>query len=141
MLSTLAMTIRVSFGIFLGLFLGAIGLYFGWFVSPPGPTVSTGLLITCCGLGAGVGGFISYFKPEVPSSVNIANISIALAGGLIGAWAGWSIGYLIYPEGVYNPAAPVRTPPFVVAVLLASAGANICSCSFYTYRLFRHREI
>ena len=72
---------------------------------------------------------------------NVLNVSIALAGGLIGAWAGWSVGDLIYPEGVYNPAAPIRTPPFVVSVVLASAGTNILSWSFYTYRLFRYREI
>ena len=48
---------------------------------------------------------------------------------------------LIYPEGVYKPAAPIRTPPFVVSVVLASAGTNILSWSFYTYRLLRYREI
>ena len=141
MLSAVAMTIRISFGILLGLFMGAMGLYFGWFVAPPGPTLPTGLLITFCGIGAGIGGFVSFFKPDVPPNVNVLNVSIALAGGLIGAWAGWSVGHLIYPEGVYNPAAPIRTPPFVVSVVLASAGTNILSWSFYTYRLFRYREI
>ena len=92
-------------------------------------------------MGAGFGGFVSFFKPEVPSTVNVLNLSIALAGGLVGAWVGWSIGYIIYPEGVYNPAAPIRTPPFVVSVLGASAGANILSWCFYAYRLLRYREI
>ncbi len=141
MLSAVAMTIRAAFGILLGLFLGAIGLYIGWFITPPGPTLPTGLLVTFCGLGAGIGGFLSYFKPEVPSTVNILNLSIALTVGIVGAWVGWSLGDLIYPEGVYNPAAPIRTPPFVVSVVGASVGANILSWCFYTYRLFRHREI
>ena len=135
------MGVRVAFGILLALFLGVFGLYFGWFITPPGPTLPSALLVTFAGIGAGMGGFVSYFKPDVQRSVHGTNLVVALAGGLIGAWVGWSLGHIMYPEGVYNPAAPIRTPPFIVAVIGASAGANILSWGLYTYRLVRFREI
>ena len=141
MLSAVAMGVRVAFGILLALFLGVFGLYFGWFITPPGPTLPSALLVTFAGIGAGMGGFVSYFKPDVQRSVHGTNLVVALAGGLIGAWVGWSLGHVMYPEGVYNPAAPIRTPPFIVAVIGASAGANILSWGLYTYRLVRFREI
>ena len=141
MLSAVAMGVRVAFGTLLALFLGVFGLYFGWFITPPGPTLPSALLVTFTGIGAGMGGFVSYFKPDVQRSVHGTNLVVALAGGLIGAWVGWSLGHVMYPEGVYNPAAPIRTPPFIVAVIGASAGANILSWGLYTYRLVRFREI
>ena len=141
MLSAVAMGVRVAFGILLALFLGVFGLYFGWFITPPGPTLPSALLVTFAGIGAGMGGFVSYFKPDVQRSVHGTNLVVALAGGLIGAWVGWSLGHVMYPEGMYNPAAPIRTPPFIVAVIGASAGANILSWGLYTYRLVRFREI
>ena len=142
LLSAVALTVRVSFGILLALFLAALGLVFGWFVTPPTwPTLPTGLLLTCCGVGAGLGGFISFFKPEAAYGVHAMNLSIALAGGLVGAWAGWGVGGVLYPEGVYNPAAPIRTPPFMVSVIAASAGSNAASWALYAYRLLRYREI
>ena len=141
MLSAVAMGVRVSFGVLLALFLGVVGLYFGWFITPPGPTLPSALLVSFAGVGAGVGGFVSYFKPEVHANVHWTNLIFALIGGMVGAWVGWSLGHVIYPEGVYNPAAPIRTPPFIAAVVGASAGANILSWCLYTYRLVRFREI
>ncbi len=141
MLSAVAMAVRVSFGLLLGFFLGVFGLYFGWFISPPGPTLPSALLVTFAGVGASIGGFVSYFKPDVHRTVHWTNFAAALTGGLVGAWAGWSLGYVIYPEGVYNPAAPIRTPPFIISVVGASAGANMLSWCLYTYRLVRFREI
>ena len=141
MLSAASIGIRSLFGILLGLFLGVMGFYVGWFVAPPGPTIPTSLVLTMTGVGAAAGGFIGWFKPEVPPWVTGAHVGLVLAGGLAGAWVGWSLGHLIYPEGLYNPASPVRTPPFVVPVVMASGGANLLASSFYVFRLWRNREM
>jgi len=135
-----AIVIRALFGLFLGLFLSAGGLFFGWFVSPPGATLSTNLLLTFAGLGAGCGAIIGWYKPDVSRGVTSVHLALGLIGGLAGAWAGWQLGQLIYPEGVYNPAAPVRTPPFAVAVLGANILANLVVSGFYILRAWRNRE-
>ena len=135
-----AIIIRVLFGLFLGLFLAAGGLFFGWFVSPPGATLSTNLLLNFAGLGAGCGAIIGWYKPEVPRAVTAIHLALGMIGGLAGAWAGWELGQVIYPEGVYNPAAPVRTPPFMVAVLGANVLANLLVSGFYVLRAWRYRE-
>jgi hypothetical protein len=99
------------------------------------------LLLSVSGVGAGVGGFIGWFKPEGPPTVIAIHLALAFLGGLAGAWAGWEYGQILYPHGVYNPGAPFRTPPFVVAVLAASVGANIFVSGFYTFRLWRYHEM
>ena len=141
MLSAGAIGIRSLFGIFMGLFLGVAGFYVGWFVTPPGPTIPSSLVITLTGAGAAAGVFIAWFKPEVPSWVNGVNAGLVLAGGLAGAWAGWSLGQVIYPEGVYNPASPVNTPPFIVPAVVACGGANLLASGFYIFRLWHNREM
>ena len=135
-----AIIVRVLFGLFLGLFLSAGGIFFGWFVSPPGATLSTNLLLTFAGLGAGLGAIIGWYKPDVSRGVTAIHLALGLFGGLAGAWAGWQLGQVIYPEGVYNPAAPVRTPPFMVSVLVANILANVVVSGFYVLRAWRYRE-
>ena len=135
-----AVIVRVLFGLFLGLFLAAGGIFFGWFVSPPGASISTNLLLTFAGLGAACGAIIGWYKPDVSRGVIAIHLALGPIGGLVGAWAGWELGNVIYPEGVYNPAAPVRTPPFMVAVLGANVLANLVASGFYILRAWRYRE-
>lgn len=136
-----AIVIRCSFGLLLGLFLGVAGFYVGWFVSPPGRSLPTGLLLNFGGFGAAAGAFIGWFKPDVPPTVNAIHLMFVLAGGVAGVWIGWAMGHAIYPEGMYNPASPVRTPPFVVAALMAVGVSNLSGLGFYSYRMWRYREL
>ena len=139
--SAAAIIIRSLFGVFIGLFLGVIGFYFGWFVAPPGPILPTALLLFFGGVGAAAGAFVAWLKPEAPTTVTAIHLALVVAGGLAGAWFGWTLGQLIYPEGVYNPASPVRTPPFVVPALVATGASNVLALGFYSFRMWRYREI
>ena len=139
--SAAAIIIRGFFGVFLGLFLGVLGFYVGWFVTPPGPGLPTSLLLNFGGTGAAAGAFIAWFKPEAPTTVNAVHLVLVLAGGVAGAWIGWTLGQVIYPEGVYNPAAPVKTPPFVVPALVATGASNVLGLGFYSFRMWQYREV
>ena len=141
MYSAAAIVIRAVFGLLLGMFLSVAGFYAGWFSSPPGPTLPVSLLIGGSGLGAAAGGFIGWFKPEVARTVIAIHLGLALMGGLAGAWVGWELGPVLYPEGLYRPGGTFRAPPFVVAVVAASGGANLLTSGFYLLRMWRHREI
>ena len=141
MYAAAAIVIRATFGLLLGMFLSVAGFYSGWFSSPPGPTLPASLLLTGSGLGAAAGGFIGWFKPEVTRTVIAIHLGLALVGGLAGAWVGWDLGPVLYPEGLYRPGGTSNAPPFVVAVVAASIGANLLTSGFYLFRLWRHREI
>jgi hypothetical protein len=140
MYSAAAVVIRAGFGLLLGMFLSVAGFYAGWFWSPPGPTLPAFPLIAGTGLGAAAGGFIGWFKPEVARTIIAIQLGLALMGGLAGAWVGWELGPVLYPEGLYRPGGTVSAPPFVVAVVAATGGANILVSGFYTFRLWRYRE-
>lgn len=141
MFSAGAIAIRAAFGLLLAMFLAVGGFYAGWFSSPPGATLPISYLIWGSGLGAAAGGFIGWFKPEVPRTVNAVHLALALIGGLAGAWVGWELGPLLYPEGLYRPGGTSRAPPFVVAVVAAGIGANLPTSAFYLLRMWRHREV
>ena len=141
MYSAAAIVIRAIFGLVLGLFLAVAGLFLGWLTAPPGPTLPTSLLLLLSGVGAAAGGFVGWFKPEVPLTVIAILLMLVLVGGIAGSWGGWNYGQVLYPEGVYNPGASFRTPPFVVALVMASVGANVLASGFYIFRMWRHREI
>ncbi len=141
MFAAAAIAIRAAFGLFLAMFLSVGGFYAGWVSSPPGPTLPISFLIWGSGLGAAAGGFIGWFKPEAPRTVNAIHLALALIGGLAGAWVGWQLGPLLYPEGLYRPGGTSRAPPFVVAVLSAGGGANLLTSAFYLLRMWRHREV
>ena len=141
MLTVIAVGLRAIFGLLVGLFLSVLGFYAGWFSSPPGPTLPASILIIGAGLGAAAGGFIGWFKPEVPRSVFTFHLALALGGGLAGAWVGWELGPVLYPEGLYRPGGTSSAPPFVVAIVAASIGANSLTSGFYLLRLWRYREV
>ncbi len=141
MYSAAAIALRSLFGLLIGMFLSVAGFYAGWFSSPPSPTLPILFLICGSGLGAAAGGFIGWFKPEVSRSVIGIHLVLALMGGLAGAWVGWELGPVFYPEGLYRPGGTFRAPPFVVAVVAAAVGANLLTLVFYLLRLCRHREI
>ncbi len=141
MFSAGAIAIRAAFGLLLAMFLSVGGFYAGWFSSPPGPTLPISFLIWGSGLGAAAGGFIGWFKPEVARIVIAIHLGLALTGGLAGAWAGWELGPELYPEGLYRPGGTTSAPPFVVAIVSASIGANVLAFVFYSFRLWRYREV
>ena len=134
--------LRAAFGLLVAMFLAFFGFFVGWFSAPPGPVVPPPLLIAGTGLGAAIGGMIGWFKPESPRSVNWINMGLVLFGGLAGAWAGWQLGPIMYPEGVYRPGGSIyNAPPFYVSITGASIGANLLGLFFYTFRLWRYREL
>ena len=137
----IAVALRTIFGLLVGMFLSVLGFYAGWFSSPPGPNLPASMLIAGAGLGAAAGGFIGWFKPEVPRSVLAFHLALALVGGLAGAWVGWELGPVLYPEGLYRPGGTSSAPPFVVAIVAAAVGANLLTSGFYLLRLWRYREI
>ncbi len=141
MFSVGAIAIRATFGLLIGLLLSVTGFYAGWFLSPPGPTLPVSILIWGSGLGAAAGGFLGWFKPEATRNVIGIHLALALMGGLAGAWVGWELGPVLYPEGLYRPGGTTRAPPFVVAVVAASIGGNLLTSGFYLLRMWRHREI
>ena len=140
MYSAAAIVIRAIFGLFLGMFLSVVGFYAGWFSSPPGPTLPASFLIWGSGLGAAAGGFVGWLKPEVARTVIAIHLGLALTGGLAGAWVGWELGPVLYPEGLYRPGGTSSAPPFVVAIVAASIGANLLTSGFYLLRMWRYQE-
>ena len=136
----LAIVVRLAFGLVFGLFLSLAGFFAGWFIAPPGQTIPTGLLLSASGVGGGIGGFIGWLKPEGPPGVIATHLGLVMAGGAAGAWGGWDLGHVLYPEGVYNPGSSFNTPPFIVAMLGASIGGNMLGSVFYIFRMWRFRE-
>jgi hypothetical protein len=57
--------LRASFGLMVATGLAFVGFFAGWFSAPPGPTLPASMLIGGAGLGAAVGGLMSWFKPEI----------------------------------------------------------------------------
>ena len=138
----IAVSLRTAFGLLVAMFLAFLGFFAGWFSSPPGPDLPASMLISGAGLGAAVGGLIGWFKPESSRSVKWINLILVLIGGLAGAWVGWQLGPIIYPEGLYRPGGSIyNAPPFYVSILSASVGANVLAMMFYSFRLWRFREV
>ncbi|MCH8831642.1 MAG: hypothetical protein IID00_02705 [Chloroflexi bacterium] len=138
----IAVLLRAAFGVMVGTGFAFVGFFAGWFLSPPGPNLPASFLIVGAGLGAAVGGLIGWFKPETPRHVNWINLGLVLIGGLAGALAGWEFGPVIYPEGLYRPGGSIyNAPPFYVAIVSAGVGANVLAMMFYTFRLWRFREV
>ena len=138
----LAVVLRAAFGLMVGTGLSLVGFFAGWFSSPPGPILPASMLIAGAGLGAALGGLIGWFKPETPRHVNWINLGLVVIGGLAGAWAGWELGPVFYPDGLYRPGGSIyNAPPFYVAIVSASIGANSLALLFYTFRLWRYREV
>ena len=138
----IVVVLRAAFGLMVGTGLSVVGFFAGWFSSPPGPNLPASLLIVGAGLGAAVGGLMAWFKPESPRSVNLINLGLVLVGGLAGAWAGWQMGPIIYPEGIARPGGTIYSaPPFYVSMVSASIGANVIALAFYSFRLWRFREV
>ena len=138
----IAVSLRAAFGLLVAMLLAFVGFFAGWFSSPPGPNLPAPMLIGGAGLGAAVGGLIGWFKPESSGWVKWINLGLVLFGGLAGAWAGWQLGPIIYPEGLYRPGGSIyNAPPFYVSIMGASIGANLLALFLYTFRLWRFREV
>ena len=136
-----ALSSRAIVGLVVGLFLAVLGWLAGWFFTPPGPQLNVSLLIFGSGLGASVGGFVGWFKPEVPFGVTALHLGLSLAGGIAGGWVGWIVGQELYPEGFRNPVSSFGSPPFVVAFVGGTVGTNVLASGFYIFRLWRYREV
>ena len=136
-----ALSSRAVFGLVIGLFLAVVGWLAGWFATPPGPQINISLLIFFSGLGASAGGFVGWFKPEVPFRVTALHLGLSLAGGIAGGWVGWIVGQAVYPEGFRNPVSSFGSPPFVAAFVGGTVGANVLASGFYIFRLLRYREL
>jgi len=138
----IAVGLRAAFGLLVAMFLSVLGFYAGWFSSPPGPNLPASMLIIGAGLGAAIGGFMAWIKPESPRYVGWVHLVLVLTGGLAGAWVGWKLGPIIYPEGLWRPGGSIyNAPPFYVAIVGASIGANLLAFVFYSFRLWRYREV
>jgi hypothetical protein len=134
--------LRLSFGLMVATGLAFVGFFAGWFAAPPGPVLPASILMTGSGLGAAVGGLMGWYKPESPRSVKWITVVLVLTGGLAGAWLGWELGSVFYPEGVDRPGGTIyNAPPFFVALIGAGIGANVFAMMFYSFRLWRYREI
>ena len=138
----IVVSLRAAFGLMVGTGFALAGFFSGWFSAPPGPNLPASYLIIGAGLGAALGGLIGWFKPESSRSVRLINLGLVVTGGLAGAWAGWELGPVFYPEGLNRPGGSIyAAPPFYVAIVSASIGANSLALLFYTFRLWRYREV
>ncbi|MBQ10344.1 MAG: hypothetical protein CMJ45_02205 [Planctomyces sp.] len=133
---------RAAFGLMVGTFLAFAGFFAGWFSAPPGPAIPEPLLIIGTWLGASLGGFVAWLKPETARNVILVHLVLVLTGGLIGTLLGWELGSIIYPDGIEKPGGTIYTaPPFYVGILGAAVGANSLSMVYYSFRLWRFREV
>ena len=138
----IAVVFRALFGLMVATFLGFAGFFAGWFSAPPGPGIPESMLIIGAWLGASLGGFVSWFKPETARNVTLVHLALVLIGGLIGTLLGWELGAIMYPDGLERPGGTIYTaPPFYVGILGASVGANSLSMVYYIFRLWRFREV
>ncbi len=134
--------LRLSFGLMVATGLAFVGFFAGWFAAPPGPVLPPSMLIGGAGLGAAAGGLMAWYKPESTRSVKWITIVLVLAGGIAGAWVGWLLGPVFYPEGLQRPGGTIyNAPPFYVSILSAGIGANTLAVMFYSFRLWRFREV
>ena len=106
----------------------------------PGPNAALGFLLVGSGVGAGIGGFLGWLKPEVSKPVLAIHVILVLAGGVAGSWCGWVLSQMLFPEGMYNPGVSFRTPPFIGAIVIAALGTNLFAGIFYIFRAWRFRE-
>lgn len=138
----ITVVLRAAFGLVVATGLAFAGFFAGWFSAPSGSNLPASYLIVGAGLGAASGGLIGWFKPESPRFVKWSTLGLVLIGGLAGAWIGWQLGPIIYPEGLYRPGGSIyNAPPYYVALLGAGIGANVLAMMFYSFRLWRYREV
>ena len=137
---TTTVGVRLIFGVVLGMFLSLGGFFAAWLIAPQGQTLPLGFLLVGSGVGAGIGGFLGWLKPEVSKPVLAIHIVLVLAGGVAGSWCGWVLSQMLFPEGMYNPGASFRTPPFIGAIVIAALGTNLFAGIFYIFRAWRFRE-
>jgi len=138
----ITVVLRAAFGLVVATGLAFVGFFAGWFSAPSGSNLPESYLIVGAGLGAAIGGLIGWFKPESPRFVKWSTLGLVLIGGLAGAWIGWQLGPIIYPEGLYRPGGSIyNAPPYYVALLGAGIGANVLAMMFYSFRLWRYREV
>ena len=97
--------IRGISGVFLAAVLSGVGLlaamalWFPGLILPIGPSSVYRLLFITSGIGigAGLGGFVGWLRPEESWSIIFTTLAIALAGGIFGAWIGLGYsGYILY---------------------------------------------
>ena len=111
---------RIIFGVPLASALALVGYFAAWMVWPPGLSLPLfiAFLTFGAGIGAGVGGFLAWLRPQEPRPVILATLGLALAGGLAGAWGG-----LMYSRAP-NDEILVSVVPFT-AIVFAAAASNV----------------
>jgi hypothetical protein len=130
---------RLVFGLLAACFLGFIGFFVGWAISPGGAAISTPVLISTIGVVAGLGGFGGWLKPDAARLVIFLSLCVALMGGVAGSWLSFFYGEMFQPERSFEWTSP-QAPRMVVTIVGAGVGANILPLLFYLYRLWRYRE-
>ena len=91
------LAMRIVIGFLLGIVLSTVGVGVAWglfvFSGAVAQTTLLAMLMSGAGIGAGLGGFLAWLKVDGNSRlIVIASISLALLGGVGGAWGGYYYG-------------------------------------------------
>ena len=134
--SLIVFTLRIVFGLILASALSVCGFIMGYGLWPPssGPSSLAIFLAGGAAIGAGIGGFMAWFKPGEAWSIILVTLGLALVGSLAGASGGLMFARLLYGGPLSSQAARIPT------VLSAGVAANILPFIAHTYWARRGRR-
>ena len=126
--------VRTVLGLFLASVLGAVGFFAGWMLWSPSTSASLASMFRVCGagIGASIGGFVGWLRPEDTLVLKAATLGLALLGGMAGAWGGLTYGSEVYEKGVFARGTQIST------ILGGAIVCNIVPGLFNMYWARRH---
>jgi len=127
--------LRTVFGFFLASVLGVTGFFAGWALWYPSLGWSLGITFRVCGagIGAGIGAFAGWLRPEDSRAIIVATLGLALLGGLLGAWGALTYGGMVSEEELHSKATQVS---IVLGAALVSNAVPVFANVFWV----RHRR-
>jgi len=130
-------SIRTVFGFSVAAVLGSVGFFAGSMLSSPSFAASFAAALRICGtgIGAGLGGFVGWLRPEDTRPLKVVSFGLSLLGGLAGAWGGYLYGVAAYEGDLFARATHFS------AVAGSAVACNAISLLINIYRISRHRRL
>ena len=129
--------VRFLFGLFLASAMGVAAYVGGRFVASSGALdVLTPILIVGSGVGASVGGCVSWVALQENQRIMALAALLSVLGGFLGAWGGHVYGSAVYGQDVVPKSSIVLS-----TVLGGAVGANLLSFLSNAAWCFKHRKL
>ena len=138
-----AMALRGGLSLLLGLMLSIGGLFLSHLILPVW-SVTLQSMALGAGVGAGVGCFLAWLKPESGRRVISIGFALAFGAAIIGSFAGYFYTELFNVD-VRNvmliSTGYLRSPAVWTFVTFGTLVSTSCGAVYYGFRLWRYHEV